>query len=64
MELEVEMREVKRLGEGQKEGEGMVLVKLGSPEEKRKVMEAEMWVDGKMRRWDEVREKWWEMKGN
>ncbi|EFN81027.1 hypothetical protein EAI_05498 [Harpegnathos saltator] len=109
MELEVDMKEVRRLGEGQREGEGTVLVKLGSMEEKRKVMEAKkklrgrkerieddltreerrtkwriegeaeaerrkgkkvqvgymkMWVDGKMKRWDEVGEKWWETKGN
>ncbi|EFN85896.1 hypothetical protein EAI_12283 [Harpegnathos saltator] len=109
MELEVEMREMKRIGKGQKEGKGMVLAKLGSLEEKRKVIEAKkklrgrrekieddltvgkrkakwriereaeaerrrgrrvqmgymkMWVDEKMRNWDEVREKWWKMKGN
>ncbi|EFN80936.1 hypothetical protein EAI_02880 [Harpegnathos saltator] len=109
LEWEVEMREVKRIGKRKKEGEGMVFVKLGSWEEKRKVMEAKqklrgrkerieddltveerrtkwrierkavvkrrkckrvqvgymkMWVDGRMQRWDEVEEKWWEWMGN
>ncbi|EFN88061.1 hypothetical protein EAI_15286 [Harpegnathos saltator] len=108
MELKVEMREVKRPGNGQKEEDGMVLVKLDSLKEKRKVMEAKklrrrrerieddltveerktkwriereaeaerrrgrrvqvgymkMWVDRKIQRWDEVGEKWWEMKRN
>ncbi|EFN78287.1 hypothetical protein EAI_05540 [Harpegnathos saltator] len=40
LELEVEVREAKRIGKGDKKGEGMVLVKLGSVEQKRKVMEA------------------------
>ncbi|EFN85015.1 hypothetical protein EAI_14345 [Harpegnathos saltator] len=44
------MRKVKRLGKGQKEGEGMVLVKLGSLEEKRKVMEAKKKLRGRRER--------------
>ncbi|EFN87353.1 hypothetical protein EAI_02127 [Harpegnathos saltator] len=50
LELEVEMREVKRIGKGRKEGEGMVLVKLGNWEEKRKVMELKKKLRGKKER--------------
>ena len=98
-----------RIGKTGKEGCGMVLVKLGGREEKRKVMEAKkklrgrrerieddlteeerkirwrlereaeverergrkvhvgymkMWVDGSVRTWDELGEKWNEKQGN
>ncbi|EFN90024.1 hypothetical protein EAI_06600 [Harpegnathos saltator] len=50
LELELEMREVKRIGKEEKKGEGMVLVKLGSVEEKRKVMEAKKKLKGRRER--------------